>query len=271
MDKLIKQAQEGDTEALEVLWERTWAFAFTVSRRFRSTSCVDSDDLQQAAWLGFYTAVQKHEGKYNFLTLLDFCVRAECQQALHIRTSKRDPVTVSYDAPAPDGEQSMIDLFVDDALPESDASLIGADLARDVRAAVAELPERERYLIETRWLGDNPLTLDQTGKAMGTSLERTRQIEARAFDRLRADPVLRTYTGNPEKSGDVVGRGGLQNFLNTGASVVEHEALRRIHYAERRQKKQAQQTAYAALLQSLADAGYLDSAELKTFLPMTDR
>ena len=266
MQQLIREAQNGNNQALEALWERTKAFAFTVSRRFRSTSCVDSDDLQQAAWLGFYAAVQKHEGRYHFLTLLDFCIRNECRQALHIRTSKRDPVTVSYDAPAPDGEQSMIDLFVDDALPEHDASLIGADLARDVRAAVAELPERERTVIETRWLSADPLSLDQTGDAMGISRERTRQLEARAFARLRDDPILQTYA--PRHCTSSSPKSGLSRFLNTGTSCTEREAVSRIQHAEAKQKQQSQKHGYAGLLESLAAEGFLDPGELETLLPM---
>lgn len=271
MVKLIKQAQEGDTAALEALWEQTKAFALAVSRRYYPTTYADSDDLQQCAYLGFHTAVMQHTGRYRFLSLVQWCTQRECQRALDLYGSRRQVRADSLDILLPDGEHTPADLIEDDSLPEHDVRLIGSEIVRDVRAAVAELPERERMLIETRWLGDNPLTLDQSGKAMGISPERTRQIEARAFDRLRADPILRTYTGNPEKSGDVVGRGGLQNFLNTGASVVEHEAIRRIHHAERKQKMQAQQSAYAALLHSLADAGFLDSAELKTLLPMADR
>lgn len=271
MDKLIKRAQEGDTAALEALWEQTKRFSFTVSRRFYTTTYADTEDLQQCAYLGFHAAVMQHTGRYDFLSLVRWCTQRECQKLIDLYGSRRQLRADSLDIILPDGESTPADLIKDDSLPEHDVRLIGSEIVRDVRAAVAELPERERMLIETRWLGDDPLTLDQTGKAMGISLERTRQIEARAFDRLRADPVLRTYTGNPEKSGDVVGRGGLQNFLNTGSSVVEHEVIRSILHSERKQKKQAQQSAYAALLQSLADAGYLNSAELKTFLPMADR
>lgn len=264
MQQLIREAQNGDKSALEELWERTKAFAFTVSRRFYTTVCVDQDDLQQVAWLGFHAAVQKHEGQYNFLTLLDYSIRVECRQALGIRTSKRDPVTVSYDIPAPDGEQAMIDLFVDDALPESDASLIGADLARDVRAAVAELPDRERLLIETRWLGADPLTLDQIGKALGISRERARQLEQRAFARLRDDPVLQTYAPWRNISGNL--KSGLSRFIDTRTSCVEQVALRGVQRSMNEKKRHAQKTAYADLLESLAAEGYLSPEELPALL-----
>lgn len=264
MEQLVREAQSGNKQALEALWERTKAFALAASRRFHATTCVDSDDLQQAAWLGFYAAVQKHEGRYHFLTLLDYFIRVEFRQALGIRTSKRDPVTVSYDIPAPDGEQAMIDLFVDDALPESDASLIGADLARDVRAAVAELPKRERMLIETRWLGADPLTLDQIGKALGISRERARQLEQRAFARLRDDPVLQTYAPWRNTSGKL--KSGLSRFIDTRTSCVEQVALRGVQRSMNEKKRHAQKTAYADLLESLAAEGYLSPEELPALL-----
>lgn len=246
MNKLIEQAQSGDTEALDALWERTRAFAFTVSRRFHATAAVGTDDLQQCAWLGFYAAVQKHAGRYHFLTLLDYCIRAECQQALHIRTSKRDPLTVSYDIPAPDGEQAMLDLFIDDALPESDTTLIAADLVRDVRAAVAELPERERMVIELRWLTDEPLSIHATGKRLGVSHEIIRRLERHAFDLLRADSVLRTYATQPPPM-----RTGLARFMTTHSSGTETAALHLVQQSKRTH------AAYADLLASLAAEGFL--------------
>lgn len=264
LDELIKQAQDGNTQALEELWERTKPFAFAVSRRFHTTVCVDADDFQQCAWLGFHTAVQKHEGRYHFLTLLEFCVRLECQKALHIRTSKRDPAMVSYDVPAPDGEQAMLDLFEDESLPESDAVLIGADLVRDVRAAVAELPKRERMLIELRWLGKEVRTLHAVGKRMRISTERVRQLEKRAFARLRDDPVLQTYAPWRNTSGNL--KSGLSRFIDTRTSCVEQVALRGVQRSMNEKKRHAQKTAYADLLESLAAEGYLSSEELPALL-----
>lgn len=256
MDSLIKRAKDDDTEALEDLWERTRKFAFAVSRRFRATVSVDADDLQQAAWLGFHAAVQKYTGKYSFLTLLEFCVRLECQQALNLRTQKqrRAVQTVSYDIPAPDGEQSMLDLFEDTSLSESDTAMIGADLARDVRAAVAELPERERMIIESRWLGKEVRPLHAVGRSMCISVERTRQLEERAFARLRDDPVLRSYIAAPPPN---LYRTGLSRFTNNGSSTPEHAALCLIRADEKRQARKRTHAAYENLLASLRAEGYL--------------
>lgn len=250
LDSLIKQAKDGDTQALGELWEHTKVFALAVSRRFQPTAAVGADDLQQCAWLGFHAAVQKHTGKYSFLTLLDFCIRNECQQALHIRTSKHDPVTVSGDTLLPDGEHTILDLIEDDSLPESDTALIAADLAKDIRAAVAGLPARERMLIERRWLGKEVQPLRTAGRSMSIGVERTRQLEQRAFSRLRADPVLRSYVKAPPPN---LYQSGLLRFTNNGSSMPEHATLCLIKADEEKR----QHIAYADLLASLRAEGFL--------------
>jgi RNA polymerase sigma-32 factor len=53
-----------------------------------------------------------------------------------------------------------------------------------VRAAVAELPER--HVISRRWLGGDERTLQEVGAGLGVTRERVRQIEASAFEPLRA-------------------------------------------------------------------------------------
>lgn len=267
MERLIKTAQAGDTEALEALWERTKAFAFTVSRRFYTTAYADSDDLQQCAYLGFHAAVMQHTGRYDFLNLVRWCTQRECQKALDLYGSRRQVRADSLDILLPDGEHTPADLVEDDSLPEHDAQIIAGEIARDIRAAVSELPDRERALIETRWLNAEPLTLEQTGDAMGISGERTRQLEQRAFDRLRADPVLQTYA--PRHYASSVPKSGLSHFLNTGTSCTERQAMSRIQRDNAKQKRRAQKIGYAGLLESLAAEGFLNSSELQAFMPRT--
>lgn len=55
-----------------------------------------------------------------------------------------------------------------------------------LHAAVRELPAREREILESRWLTEEPLTLEALGRRFGISKERVRQIEERAKQRMRA-------------------------------------------------------------------------------------
>lgn len=52
-------------------------------------------------------------------------------------------------------------------------------------AFVATLPERDRKIFTSRWMGDDPLTLQELGDDLGITRERVRQLERRIIDRLR--------------------------------------------------------------------------------------
>jgi RNA polymerase sigma-32 factor len=54
-----------------------------------------------------------------------------------------------------------------------------------LRAAMRVLSERERRVFEARRLTENPPTLDQLGRELSVSPERVRQIETRAFDKVK--------------------------------------------------------------------------------------
>jgi len=82
-----------------------------------------------------------------------------------------------------------------DSLPTPEPSqeeTMGADqeatLANErVRAAVATLDAREKYIVETRIMatGEDELTLAEIGRRLGVSRERARQLEERAKAKLR--------------------------------------------------------------------------------------
>ncbi|MBW5440366.1 RNA polymerase sigma factor RpoH [Bradyrhizobium canariense] len=58
---------------------------------------------------------------------------------------------------------------------------------RDALAgALAVLKPRERDILEARWLSEPPLRLEQLAARYGVSRERVRQIEMRAFEKVRA-------------------------------------------------------------------------------------
>jgi RNA polymerase sigma-32 factor len=61
-----------------------------------------------------------------------------------------------------------------------------------VHAALSSLNERERHILFERRLRDRPATLDALSAHYGISRERIRQIEARAFAKLRAQVLTPT-------------------------------------------------------------------------------
>ena len=59
---------------------------------------------------------------------------------------------------------------------------------RAVREAIAQLPERQRQVLELRFgLDGDPISLEAIGKELGISRERVRQLEADAMNRLAVD------------------------------------------------------------------------------------
>lgn len=80
-----------------------------------------------------------------------------------------------------------------DALPAPTATPEEAVAEQNWRAhqqsglysALAELPERDRHIVEQRHLNEEPVTLKALSSELGVSIERVRQIESRAMQRLR--------------------------------------------------------------------------------------
>ena len=54
-----------------------------------------------------------------------------------------------------------------------------------LKAALDDLPERERDIFIERRLKDDPVTLEEIGKGYGISRERVRQLENRAFEKVQ--------------------------------------------------------------------------------------
>ena len=264
MDNLIKRARNGDIEALEALWKQTKQFAFTVSRRFYPTAYADSEDLQQCAYLGFHGAVMRHEGRYSFLSLVQWCIQRECQKLLDLYGSRRQLKAESLDIELPDGEHTLADLVVDESLPESGAALEETELVRDVRDAVSQLPEREQQVIKLHWF--ESMSLSDTGKALEISTERARQLETRAFTRLRADPVIGSYA--PQRRRESF-NGGLSYFQRNNASSTELDAIARIsrQMEKQRRREEKESREWKRWLQTQVKGGVLSSMQAEVLSP----
>jgi RNA polymerase sigma-32 factor len=98
---------------------------------------------------------------------------------------------LSLDAPTGDDSgRSHVD-FLEAGGPSQDRALADAQEKTMVQgrigAALAQLDERERYIIEHRVMSDEALTLKELGHHFGVSRERARQLEIRATQKLRCE------------------------------------------------------------------------------------
>jgi RNA polymerase sigma-32 factor len=87
-----------------------------------------------------------------------------------------------------ESEAEWQDWLADDTLDQE--TLLGEAEELEERrallsAAMEELTERERDILESRRLRDEPLTLEELSGKYDISRERVRQIEVRAFEKLQ--------------------------------------------------------------------------------------
>ncbi|MDP2697925.1 RNA polymerase sigma factor RpoH [Thalassospira sp.] len=102
------------------------------------------------------------------------------------RLAARD-FSLNTPMPKDDGMEYLDALASEAPSPEM---LVGDAEERDLhngmlKNALGELPDREREIIQARFLSDDPITLEKLGERFGVSRERVRQLEARAFKKLQ--------------------------------------------------------------------------------------
>jgi RNA polymerase sigma-32 factor len=87
-----------------------------------------------------------------------------------------------------DSESEWQDWLADESLDQetrlADAEELGERHAL-LSAALGELTDRERDIIEARRLREDPATLEELSQKYNVSRERVRQIEVRAFEKLQ--------------------------------------------------------------------------------------
>jgi RNA polymerase primary sigma factor len=111
-------------------------------------------------------------------------------QASQSSLSLNDPVDA-------DGDSELGDLLEQTVLPDTDERIIRESFNLAIADALADLPERERRVLELRFglEDDQPKTLREIGDLMELSRERVRQIESRALNRLRRSHKTRSLAG----------------------------------------------------------------------------
>ena len=108
-------------------------------------------------------------------------------EEMDLRLAHRD---VSLDASInEDGESMYIDHLVSKGQSQEEALIKYEETAlvkRNIAGALANLNERESYIVRHRIMADKPETLQEIGNKFNVTRERTRQIEKEALKKLRA-------------------------------------------------------------------------------------
>lgn len=102
-----------------------------------------------------------------------------------------------------EGDNEWQDLLAD-GTPNPEDVVIGmrdnATRSTWLNAALGELSERERTIIEERRMNDEVVTLEDLGKQLGISKERVRQLEQRALDKLKASILIKVQDAGLDAS-----------------------------------------------------------------------
>lgn len=101
----------------------------------------------------------------------------------------RDPVSMESLA-VPGSDATIGDFIADEATPTPEESVTAYRMRRAVTAAIDQLPAREADVLRLRFgigVADEH-SLREVGRQLNLSAERVRQIEVRAFERLKAEP-----------------------------------------------------------------------------------
>jgi RNA polymerase primary sigma factor len=114
------------------------------------------------------------------------CTSREVRDVLRI-----SQLPISLEKPIGEDEDSALGDFVEDETAESPFESATVIMQReDVWRALNVLPDRERQVIELRYglTGQQPLTLEEVGRAFGVTRERIRQIENNTLKKLQRLP-----------------------------------------------------------------------------------
>jgi RNA polymerase primary sigma factor len=96
--------------------------------------------------------------------------------------------TTSLDTIVDDGNLTRLaDLIRDDSLAEPFEAVFSMTIQETIGDILSSLSEREMKIIQLRFglTGEGPLTLEETGKLLGITRERVRQIQEKATSKLR--------------------------------------------------------------------------------------
>ncbi|MDR2404072.1 MAG: sigma-70 family RNA polymerase sigma factor [Spirochaetaceae bacterium] len=108
--------------------------------------------------------------------------------------------TTSLDTIVDDGNLTRLaDLIKDDNMEEPFEMVFSMTLQETMEDILSHLSEREMKIIQLRFglAGEGPLTLEETGKLLGITRERVRQIQEKATFKLRNLKELHELKENP--------------------------------------------------------------------------
>ena len=238
-EELCGLIRDGDTTALNMLWEQTGKLFYTIAHelyarhRERAASCgAEIADCQQVCWFAFLDAVEAYNRRAGreeqFASFVKHHVRRHIFTLLGLRTSKREPLNYadSLDAQllADSSEITLGDTISDPSaeLPFEEVELSG--LADMVLERVSLLPERQQLILCRHYWYDKPFT--QIAADLGLTPQSVHQIYRRALRKLRQDKLIQQIHKEFYANANFTKHTGFQFFKDNRMSSVEWQLLK---------------------------------------------
>ena len=196
-ESLLIQAQNGDSEAVELYLSAFVPFLNTIAKRFFNP-VLSSQELCQAGYIGLMLALQRYDDTQNvhFMTYAMPWVLGEMKKALRRASDLSEGqqrsqaiaqqleiiwaleggcVPQSLDHPCEENGKTLLEILMGkDSID---------DESTDIHLALGRLSDQERTLIILRYFRDH--TQKETAKLMKLSQAQISRIERRALESLR--------------------------------------------------------------------------------------
>lgn len=201
-EELAIQIQLGHTEHYNELWTNCRRLLFIILRKKAKDlplpNYISQEDLEQEMYFALCKAVQAYDDTkpYSFNTYLNYSVMNALREILPDNRIQE----MSYNQTATDNEGNeteFIDLMADEHSAERFENVELIDLQRQVRQAVAELPDNERQAITLHEL--RGITYAQIAEKSGASIEMIRERSRKGLRILRQNRELFSLYGEFER------------------------------------------------------------------------
>lgn len=201
-EELAIQIQLGRTEYYNELWANCRKLLYKILRSKTKSlplpNYINQEDLEQEMYFALCKAAQAYDDTkpYSFNTYLNYSVMNVLREILPDMRIRE----TSYNQTATDSEGNeteFIDLMADEYAAERFENVELTDLQRQVRQAVAELPDNERQAITLHEL--RGITYAQIAEKSGLSTEMVRERSRKGLRILRRNKELFNLYGEFER------------------------------------------------------------------------
>lgn len=246
-EELATAIKEGHAEYIPALWDQVVQFISILAgkwKRAHPDSLAEVEDLVQSGYFALLKAVQYYapDGEYKFITSLSMMLKSAFAEAAGLRTQKQRRTAqlqmISLDTPLGGDEDNdlLVDMIAD---PNAEAPFERLALSEEQRMIRDVLNDAANRLLtaKQREVFTEMLTSDQHITDIASTKNMSKQTVSRlmsdSFWKLRADTQVQAlyvhvFGLEDDLTSESLGGTGLTSFKNTGLSVVERVAFRRM-------------------------------------------